>query len=171
MTALEQRYSIKFCVLLNKSPSETHHLITEAYGDNALSRGRVFEWHKRFREGQQEVEDEAREGRPSKATSPEMSEAVEQMIANDHRLSAKHLAATIGISKSSVLRILHEVLSMSKVCARWVPRLLTPEMKQRRVASCQELLARSFHDGLDFLKRIITGDETWLYFYDPETKQ
>lgn len=44
-------------------------------------------------------------------------------------------------------------------------------MKQRRVDTSRELLKRIFHDGLNFFKRIITGDETWLYFYDPETKQ
>ena len=48
---LEQRISIKFCVKLNKSASETHHLLKEAYGDEVMSRARVFNWHKRFKEG------------------------------------------------------------------------------------------------------------------------
>ena len=61
MSAIEQRYSIKFCVLLGKSPTETNQLLSEAYGTQALSRTRVFEWHKRFREGVQEVEDEVRD--------------------------------------------------------------------------------------------------------------
>ena len=61
---LEQRISIKFCVKLNKSASETHHLLKEAYGDEVMSRARVFDWHKRFKEGREDIRDDARSGRP-----------------------------------------------------------------------------------------------------------
>ena len=154
--------------MLGKSPTETNQLLSEAYGTQTLSRTRVFEWHKRFRDGRQEVEDEVRDGRPTTATSPEMIEAIQDTIAGDQRLSVKQVAATVGISKSSVLRILHEDRFMSKVCAQSVTRLLTPEMRQRRIAFCQELLDRRYYEELDFLKQIVTGDKTWLYFYDPK---
>ena len=60
---------------------------------------------------------------------------------------------------------------MSKVCARWVPRLLTDEMKQNRLATSIENLRMIKEDYELFLSRIITGDETWLHHYDPESKQ
>jgi len=47
-----------------------------------------------------------------------------------------------------------------------VPKELTEEQKQRRVSICQDLLERQD----DILGRVITGDETWVYQYDPETK-
>lgn len=50
MSSIEQRYNMKFCVLLGKLPSESYNLITQAYQDEALLRTQVFEWHKRFRE-------------------------------------------------------------------------------------------------------------------------
>ena len=60
---------------------------------------------------------------------------------------------------------------MTRVCARWVPRLLTPEQKVVRMQTCHEVL-RLFADGGDaFLESIITGDESWLHHYDPESKQ
>jgi len=31
--------------------------LTDVYGDDVMSRPRVFEWHKRFREGREEVDD------------------------------------------------------------------------------------------------------------------
>jgi len=48
-----------------------------------------------------------------------------------------------------------------------VPNELTKEQTQRRVTICQDLLERQD----DILGRVITGDETWVYQYDPEMKR
>ena len=61
---IEQRYAIKFCVILNKSATETFASLTEAYGDATLSRTMIFKWHKAFKEGRENVEDNPRSGRP-----------------------------------------------------------------------------------------------------------
>ena len=50
---VEQRNAVKFCFKLGKSASETFELIKQAYGDDALSRTRDFEWHKVFKEGRE----------------------------------------------------------------------------------------------------------------------
>jgi hypothetical protein len=52
---LEQRINIKFCAKLDKSTSETLQMLTEAYGADAMRKSSVFEWHKRFKEGQEDV--------------------------------------------------------------------------------------------------------------------
>jgi len=62
----EQRYAIKFYVKLNKSATETFDCLTEAYGDTTLSRTMVFKWHKAFKEGRENVEDNPRSGRRKK---------------------------------------------------------------------------------------------------------
>ena len=56
---------------------------------------------------------------------------------------------------------------MRNVCAEMVPKELTAEQKQRRVTICQDLLERQD----DILGHVVTGDETWVYQYEPETKQ
>jgi hypothetical protein len=61
---LEQHINIKFCAKLDKSASETPHMLTEAYGTDAMKKPSVFEWHKRFKEGQEDVKDDERTGRP-----------------------------------------------------------------------------------------------------------
>jgi hypothetical protein len=63
--AEQQRCGIEFCVRLEKSGSETLQLIHQAYGDDAMRRAAVFEWWKRFRDGETNVKDEPRSGRPS----------------------------------------------------------------------------------------------------------
>ena len=52
---VEQRYVVKFCFKLGKSASGTFEFIKLAYGDDVLSRTRVFEWHKMFKEGRELV--------------------------------------------------------------------------------------------------------------------
>nr|XP_034307818.1 histone-lysine N-methyltransferase SETMAR-like [Crassostrea gigas] len=60
---------------------------------------------------------------------------------------------------------------MQRVCARWVPRLLKEEEKQRRVLCSREFLRRVRSGRENFFDRIITTDETWLHYYDPEGKR
>ena len=58
---------------------------------------------------------------------------------------------------------------MQRVAAKFVPCVLTEDQKANRVNISQELLGRVSVDE-NFLKTIVTGDETWVYGYDVETK-
>jgi hypothetical protein len=58
---------------------------------------------------------------------------------------------------------------MRQISVKFVPRLLTDEQKQRRVFGCRQLLDEVTNDQ-KLLSRVITGDYTWVYCYDPETK-
>jgi len=59
---------------------------------------------------------------------------------------------------------------MHRVAAKFVARILIADQKQQRVNVCTEL--RQFaSDDERFLSRVITGDESWVYVYDPETKR
>jgi hypothetical protein len=42
--------------------------------------------------------------------------------------------------------------------------------KQQRINVCEEL-RQTASDNATFLFKVITGDESWIYGYDPETKQ
>jgi hypothetical protein len=61
---IEKQYAIKFCVKLNKSATETFASLAEAYGAATLSITMVFKWHKAFKEGRENVEDDSRSGIP-----------------------------------------------------------------------------------------------------------
>jgi len=54
----EQGINTKFCVKLGKTATEALQLLRHAYGDEALSRARVFGWHRRFVLGRVSVEDD-----------------------------------------------------------------------------------------------------------------
>jgi len=109
---IEQHYAIKFCVKLNKSATETFASLTEAYGDATLSRTMVFKWHKAFRDGRENVEDDPRSGRSISSTNDQNVEVVRAVMAKDHRLSVRMIAEETGLDKSAVHRILTDRLHM-----------------------------------------------------------
>ena len=77
----------------------------------------------------------------------------------------------MGISVGSAHSILHDDLCLSKLSARWVPNALRPNQLNLRSELSTAILLRIEADEDRFFDRIITGDETWVYLYDPETKQ
>ncbi|XP_026822225.1 protein GVQW3-like [Rhopalosiphum maidis] len=145
----EQRVCIKFCHKLRKTATETYQMLLLAYGDETMSRARVFEWFKRFKEGRTTVESDEREGRPSTSRNEEMIQKIRTAI--------------------RVQTILTTDLDMRRVAAKFVPKLLSGEQKENRKQIATDLLECSESDDF-FFKSIITGDETWVYGYDPETK-
>ena len=58
---------------------------------------------------------------------------------------------------------------MRRVSAKFVPRVLTVEQKQQLLSISLELRDRAASD-CTFLRNVITGDETWVYGYDSETR-
>jgi hypothetical protein len=55
---LEQRINNKFfCVKIGKSVGETLALLTVAYGEYAMKKSSVFEWHGWFKVGREDVQD------------------------------------------------------------------------------------------------------------------
>ena len=166
----EQRTNIKFLTKLGKSATETLSLLQQAYGEECMSRARVFEWHKRFREGREEVEDDPKSGRPLSAKTDRNIELVNQLVRQDRRLTIRMMAEELEMSKESVRTILVENLGMKKICARMVPKLLSEEQKSRRIQVCEEIL-QQLEVNPDFLSHVITGDESWIFQYDPETKR
>ena len=87
----------------------------------------------------------------------------------DRQISVRRVANELGISKSMVHDIMNNQLGMKKVYTRWVPKLLTPLQRMNRVECCQELLQQTEANPIQSLSRIVTGDESWIYNYDPLT--
>jgi len=68
--------------LLKFQPS--YNLIQQVYGDAALLHSRVFEWHKRFNEGQETTEDDTRSSCPSSTHTPENTGRVQDLLKQNH---------------------------------------------------------------------------------------
>jgi hypothetical protein len=111
-----------------------------------------------------------RESGRSKSTLTEVNiAAVADLVKNNRRIASRMIAESLNIPKTVVLRILKEDYGKPKLCARFVPHPLTPEQREDRVISCQDM-AMADADKKKF-NSIITGDETWCFACDPETKR
>jgi hypothetical protein len=47
----EKRICIKFCFNLKEIAAETHRMLQEALGDNAMGESKNFLWYKRYKDG------------------------------------------------------------------------------------------------------------------------
>jgi len=103
-------------------------------------------------------------------TDDKHQKQVDELIKHDRRITQKQIAGRLRMSKERVGYIIG-LLGYTKVCSRWVPCMLTPEKKQKRVEICEELLKRCREEGDQFLLNIVTGDESWIHHFDPKEKQ
>ena len=110
----------------------------------------------------------AQEGH-STSRNEEAMDQVREKVLEDRRLTVREIAAEMRISTGSVHSILTEDLNLRRVSAKFVPKLLTEQQKELRKEISEDMLDVANHDP-EFIKTIITGDETWVYGYDPETK-
>ena len=60
-------------------------------------------------------------------------------------------------------------LEVRRVSAKFVPRQLTTDRKECRMMVAGDLFEKSTQDPT-FLTKMVTGDESWVFAYDPETK-
>jgi hypothetical protein len=97
--AEQQRCAIEFCVRLGKSGSETLQLIHQAYGDDAMIRAAVFKRWKRFRDGETNVKDEPRSGRPSRAPVPLSSWSLRQTVCGTFSRSGWSVVRSTSLTK------------------------------------------------------------------------
>ena len=85
-------------------------------------------------------------------------------------MSVRDIASCTGISEGSVQTILKKRLDLRKVCARWVPHLLTEEQKTQRLKCAQELLKTYKGCKSRVIFNLLTGDETWVHRFEPQRR-
>ena len=156
----EQRVYCKIQTQLGFPPTEIHADLQKVYGNGALKYATVCKWVRRFNDGRESIENNTRVGRPVSVLTEKNVATVKTLIEADARYTVQEIKEISGIHSSSVLKILRERLGLHKICARWLPHLLTDEQKQNRVRLASQVIEK--HDKCDprHLEEIVTGDET-----------
>ena len=140
-------------------------MLTVTFIESNISRTQVQLRYNRTKEGREDINDDARLGRPSSSTTDENIEAIKKMILDNRRNTIREVADDVG----KIVRLMtsnfygcfrHETCG-SEDCSKIA--------KQRRTDIAQKMLM-AFNDDPDLLKKVITSDESWVYGYDLETK-
>ena len=121
--------------------------------------------------GARTLEDRDRCGRMATTFTPENVSRVEPLMKRDPKMAYAEMQDIMKTSSGGLTRIIHDSHGIRKRCARWVLYNLCEEQKWSRVDWCTHML-RKIHGGMSpRVSVIVTGDETWVYQYDPENKQ
>ncbi len=116
------------------------------------------------------MKDAKHTGRPrSKRTAPNIA-AVENQLRQEHWQTVRNLAKETDMSKDSVHRILKKDLGCNKVAPKMIMKILTDQQKRTRLNIATDNLARIEADP-GVLARIIATNESWVFTFDPRTKQ
>ena len=67
-------------------------MLKKASSNDAMSQPRIYEWHKRFLEGREDVEDDARSGRPSTSITDENVEKIKAIVLANRRITIREVA-------------------------------------------------------------------------------
>ena len=150
-----------------KSFQECCESLKYCFGDQSPSEATIIRWFRQFMSRARTLEDDDRCGRMATTVTLENVSRVESLIKKNPKMTYAELQDIMKISSESLTRILHDSLGVRKRCTRWVPH----HLKRSRVDWCNHML-RSFDKGRSpRVWDIVTGDETWVYQYDPKAKQ
>ena len=145
-------------------------MLQTAFRPSCMNWASVFEWHKRFKEGRESVRDDERCGRSKEVRTPELIGQIKIFVDKNRCVSIETISAQFDVSVGTVHTIIREEVKMRKIYAKFVPRVLWEDKKERRCHDSREMveLINSYPVVLDTL---VTFDESWIYCYDPETKR
>ena len=166
----EIRSYIKCRIRLNIDSKQIFNELCGIYGPQTISVRTVLRWVKAFKAGKFSVEDDTHPGRPKTSVTKANIAAVKIVVKQDARLSVKDIASCTGISEGSVQTILKKHLDLRRVCARWVPHLLTEEQKTQRLKCARELLKTYKGCKSRVISNLLTGDETLVHMFEPQRR-
>ncbi|UYV72294.1 SETMAR [Cordylochernes scorpioides] len=132
-----------FAFNLKKSATEAHRMLEEVYGDHALSKSQCYRWFKKFQSGDFKLDNEPRGKPPRKFEEAEL----QALLDEDSTQTLEKLAKQLQVSQGAVSLRLNS-LGMTQKLSRWVPHELSERQQERRLVTCEGLLAR--HENNSF---------------------
>ena len=163
----EFRYVVHYCYLRGMNSNQILEEMQGAYGDQAPSRSFVFKWIKLFKEGKNNIDDQLRSGRPIHIKD---EDKILEILNREPFSSARDISESSKIHYSTVCFKLNKVMGFKLVSFRYVPHELTAEQKLNRVKMAKDIL-KTLELGPIIWNRLITGDESWIYWNNSHTKQ
>ena len=116
------------------------------------------------------MEDDGKCGRSKEVRTPELIGQIKNFMDKDHRVPIETIRAQFGVNVGTVHTIIREELKMQKIGAKFVPRVLREDQKERHCHDSREMVELINSDFAVF-DALVTCDESRIYCYEPETKR
>ena len=134
---------------LGRKVAETTRDINEAFGPGTTTELIARWWFKKFRDGDESLEDDERSGQPSDVDNDQLRVLVEA----NPRTTVRELASELDVTYTMISNHLREIGKPKKL-DKWVPHELNDNQKKRRYEVSSSLLLRNKNDP--FLDRVVT---------------
>ncbi len=167
---VEQRSVLKFLVKGGATPMDCWRWLHEVYRGETFTPKTVRVWHKKFARGEESTKDKKRTGRPRSVRTAENIQKIQDALSDDRRVTLEELSQKVDVKPTTLHTIMKKDLQLSKLAPKFIPRILTPEQKRFRVELCQSNI-QSLKEDPDLLKKVVTGDESWVSVFEMELKK
>ena len=149
---------------LDHKATEATNNICRTMGQDIISTRTAQRWFNRFDNGNFELDDSSRSGRPVEVDL----DRLKQLIEDDPHLTTRCLAEELGCSHTTVETYLKE-LGKTWRYGVWIPHELSIHQLQYRLDVCMDLLTS--HRNYEWLRNLITGDEKWVLYVNHTRKR
>ena len=99
--------------------------------------------------------------------TPELMGQIKNFMNKDCSISIETISAQFGVCVGTIHTVIREDLKMRKICAKFVPRVLREDQKERCCHDSRGMIEQINSDPA-VLDALVTCDESWIYCYDPE---
>ena len=147
-----------------KKAKDAFNSLCTVFGEEVVTYPTVTRWFKRFTNGDFNLDDREREGRPEKVLDGDLKALLDE---NPCR-TQQELAEVLEVDQTTISSHLKAMGKIAKA-GKWVPHKLSEANKNERIDTCHSLLVK--HHKKSFLHKIITGDEKWIYFDNPKREK
>ena len=121
---MDQSNSIKFSVRNEINYARTFEMLAVSFGESTISRTKVQLWYNRFKEGREDLNDNAYSGRSNTSTTDENIEAGQKMILDNRQITIREVTDNVDISFGLCQVIFTHVLDIKREAAKIIPKLI-----------------------------------------------
>lgn len=164
------RVQIQTLFLSGKNSNEILEILRENDAGAAPSLSTIKYWVREAKWGNGQIQDRKRSGRPVSARSDGDVAKVLSALEECPKISTRVLSQKLGLPKTTIHRILTVDLDKVKMNARWVPKCLSTEEKEKRVRYSNWMIQEYGSDWEQLVSRLVTCDESWVLHDTPESR-
>jgi hypothetical protein len=157
----DQRVIIRFLWNEGISADKITTRLQAQFGEASYKIRTVRFWIAEVQRGRADLYDEIRSGRPP---LDDIDAKILGILDKSPFESARSIADSLGVTHVTVLNHLHLSIGFKSYHLRWVPHLLTEDLRQKRKEGARAMLRLLLAAQRDGWHHLVTGDESWFFF-------